>query len=353
MTEIITFPQNSAAYPEINIKTLNQAVKNIWRLVQQQTSGIEIIQEKTLRVGIYSRDLDETVRISVPHLQTVLRQLPPQEYFQTILEIDAELENSELDDETRNTLLEARSEQIHSLNKDVKNVILNLHNEANQLTSKIADVRNVVISERLGEVLEEEQARKVELQADIAQKEQKKAKLAENRDKIIASQDVIRQYNLADMFKDYIPNASEVDKLDISNPKKEAIKQALKQGIEIAKKILDNISKGLKYIELADARSKLDEKITRLNKVSDNLKNQLKETEKRITGIGAAQQIETERTTLLSQTTTLEQVWSIFANQLQETIDSKTGQQDLTKLIHNQLDFLNNLESQYSALLLS
>ncbi|NHB97260.1 alpha-xenorhabdolysin family binary toxin subunit B [Photorhabdus stackebrandtii] len=353
MTEIITFPQNSATYPEINIKVLNQAVKNIWRLVQQQTSGIEIIQEKTLRVGVYSRDLDETVRISVPHLQTALRQLPPQEYFQTILEIDAALENSELDDETREALLEARLEQVRNLNKDVKNVILSLHNEANQLAGKIADVRNVVISERLGGILEEEQARKVELQANITQKEQKKTKLTEDRDKIIESQDVIRQYNLADMFKDYIPNASEVDKLDISNPKKEAIKQALKQGIEIAKKTLDNISKGLKYIELANARSKLDEQITQLNKVSDNLKTQLKETEKRITGIGAAQQIETERTTLLSQATTLEQVWSIFANQLQETIDSKTGQQDLTKLIHNQLEFLNNLESQYRALLLS
>ncbi|WP_118987407.1 alpha-xenorhabdolysin family binary toxin subunit B [Photorhabdus sp. CRCIA-P01] len=352
MTEVITFPQKTITYPEISVKTLSQAVKNIWRLTHQQKSGIEIIQEKTLRISLYSRDIDEAARASVPQLQAVLRQLPPQDYFQTIIEIDTALENQELDDETRNTLLEARSEQISNLDKDVKNVISNLHNEANIMASKIANVRNVVILERLEERLKEEQERKEELQADITQKEQNKAKLIPDRDKLIESQNIIRQYNLADMFKDYIPNTSELDKLNLDSPKKELIKQAIKQGVEIAKKILSNISTGLKYIELADARIKLDKQIAQLTEDCDDFKTQLKDVEQRIAGINDVHQIDKERATLLLQATKLEQVWSIFADQLQETIEDQTNQKNLTKLIHDQLDYLDNLESQYSGLLL-
>ncbi|KAA1184026.1 alpha-xenorhabdolysin family binary toxin subunit B [Photorhabdus heterorhabditis] len=352
MTEIITFPQKTITYPEISVKTLSQAVKNIWRLAHQQKSGIEIIQEKILRIGVYSRDIDEAARDSIPQLQAVLRQLPPQDYFQTLIEIDTALENPELDEETRNTLLEARSEEISSLNKDIKNVISNLHKEANIMASKIADVRNVIIVERLEESLKEEQERKEELQADITQKEQNKAKLLPNRNKIIESQDIIRQYNLADMFKDYIPNASELDKLNLDSPKKELIKQAIKQGVEIAKKILGHISTGLKYIELADARIKLDAQISQLGKDCDDLKTQLKGVEQRIAGIENAHQIDKERTTLLLQATKLEQIWTTFANQLQETTDNKTSQQDLPKLINNQLAFLDDLALQYHTMIL-
>ncbi|MCW7763742.1 alpha-xenorhabdolysin family binary toxin subunit B [Photorhabdus luminescens] len=353
MTEIVTFPQQAVVYPEINVKTLSQAVKNIWRLSHQQKSGIEIIQEKTLRISLYSRDLDEAARASVPQLQTVLRQLPPQDYFQTITEIDTALENTELDDETRNTLLEARSEHIRNLKKDVKNVIRSLFKEANQMASRIADVNNVVILERLEDSLKEEQARKVEIQSDIAKKEQNKDKLVIERNKIIESQDVIRQYNLADMFKDYIPNISDLDKLDLANPKKELIKQAIKQGVEIAKKILGNISKGLKYIELADARAKLDERINQLNKDRDDLETQLKGVEQRIAGIADVHQIDKERVTLLLQATKLEQVWNIFAKQLQNAINGKANQQNLPKIIHNQLAFLDDLALQYNSMLLS
>ncbi|TNH44758.1 alpha-xenorhabdolysin family binary toxin subunit B [Photorhabdus luminescens] len=353
MTEIVTFPQQAVVYPEINVKTLSQAVKNIWRLSHQQKSGIEIIQEKTLRISLYSRDLDEAARASVPQLQTVLRQLPSQDYFQTITEIDTALENPELDDETRNTLLEARLEHTRNLKKDVKNVIHILLKEENQIASRIADVSNVVILERLEDRLKEEQARKVGIQDDIAQNGENKARLVVERDKIIESQDVIRQYNLADMFKDYIPDIKELDKLDIANPKKELIKQAIKQGVEIAKKILGNISKGLKYIELADARAKLDERINQLNKDCDDLKTQLEGVEQRIAGIADVHQIDKERATLLLQAAKLEQVWDIFAKQLQNAIDGKANQQNLPKIIHNQLAFLDDLAQQYHSMLLS
>ncbi|MBD2814781.1 alpha-xenorhabdolysin family binary toxin subunit B [Xenorhabdus sp. Flor] len=353
MTKVVTFPQDAILYPEVSVKALSQAVKNIWYLVQQQKLDIEVIREKNQRIGVCSRELDDTVRDSIPQLQAVLKQLSPQDYFKSILEIDEALENPDLDDDSRNELLKARAEQLRSLNRDIKNIILILHKESNQLSSQLANLLSILVSEHLDGLLEKEQARQAELQTDIAQKEQKKTQLVGNRDKIIESQDVIRQYNLADIFKDYIPSASDVDKLDLSNPKKEAIKQAIKQGIEIANKILGNISKGLKYAELADTRVKLDKQIEQLNQESDNLKTQLQKVEQRISGITDVQQIETERSTLLLQATKLEKVWGIFSNQLQETIDHKIDQQALTKLIHSQLEYLDNLESQYNTLVLS
>ncbi|WP_197565192.1 hypothetical protein [Xenorhabdus bovienii] len=162
--------QKEIVYPEINIKALNQAVNNIWRLAQRQTSGIAIIEEKTKRISLYCRDFDEAVRSSLSQLEPTLRQLATQEYFQTITEIDAALADPDLNDDDRSALLEEREQLIQNLAKDIDHVISNFRDETNQLTGKINDIRNMVISERLGDLLAQAQSQKTELQSAIEQK---------------------------------------------------------------------------------------------------------------------------------------------------------------------------------------
>ncbi|MGJ0577614.1 alpha-xenorhabdolysin family binary toxin subunit B [Xenorhabdus bovienii] len=342
--------QKEIVYPEINIKALNQAVNNIWRLAQRQTSGIAIIEEKTKRISLYCRDFDEAVRSSLSQLEPTLRQLATQEYFQTITEIDAALADPDLNDDDRSALLEEREQLIQNLAKDIDHVISNFRDETNQLTGKINDIRNMVISERLGDLLAQAQSQKKELQSAIEQKAAEQNKLDADRAKIIESQDVIRQNNIADMFKDFIPSGNDIDKLDFTQPKKEAIKQAIKQGVEIARKILGKVSEGLKYAELADARVKLSEQIDQLTKEFDTLKTTLQETEQRLSGITDTIQIDEERTILLAEAVKLEQAWNSFANQLRNLSGSQINQKDLTSLINSQLDFLDNLASQYNML---
>lgn len=342
--------QKETLYPEVNIKALNQAANTIWLLAGRQTSGIEIIGEKVERVRLYSRDLNESIRDSLAQLTPVLSQFAEGETFQTISQIDEALATPDLSDDDRNALLEERNQLIGKLSKDIDNVIINFSGRTSQLTGKMNDISNMVIAERLGDLVAQTESKKAELQSEIENKAEKRKKLDEDRAKIIESQDVIRANNIADMFKDFIPSASDIDSLDFTQPKKEAIKQAIKQGVEIARKILGKISEGLKYSELADARMKLTDQIDQVMKETDVLKTTLQETESRLSGLKDVVQIDAERTVLLSEAVKLEQAWNEFATQLHSLSGNKVDQKDLTNLINGQLGFLKNLAEQYNKL---
>ncbi|MDX7991104.1 alpha-xenorhabdolysin family binary toxin subunit B [Xenorhabdus littoralis] len=337
-------------YPEVNIKSLNQAVNTIWILVERQTSGIAIIGEKVERVRLYSRELNELVRDSVSQLKPILSQFAAGDIFKTILQIDEGLADPALGEDDRNAFLEERDQLIQKLSKDIDQVIINFSSRTSQVSGKISDIRKMVIAERLQDLLTQIESQKTELQSDIEQKTEKRNKLVADRDKIIESQDVIRANNIADMFKDFIPSASDIDSLDLTQPKKEAIKQAIKQGAEIARKILDKISEGLKYIDLADARMKLSDEIDQVINETDLIKNKLRETGLRFSGLKDVVQIDSERTIMLSEAVKLEQAWGSFASQLYQLSGNEVNQKGLTSLINGQLDFLDNLALQYNEL---
>ncbi|MBD2814771.1 alpha-xenorhabdolysin family binary toxin subunit B [Xenorhabdus sp. Flor] len=342
--------QQEILYPEINIKALNQTVNTIWCLAQQQTSGIEIIDEKAKQVGLYSRDLNEMIRDSLSQLTPILRQFTVESIFSTIREIDEALLDPDLGDGDRKALLKEREQSSLKLSKNAEYVIDKFSKRTSQLAEKIGDISNIVIAERLKDILTRTEAQAAKLQSDIEKKAEKRKKLDAERDKIIESQDVIRANNIADMFKDFIPSASDIDSLDFTDPKKEAIKQAIKQSAEIIRKVLGKISEGLKYIDLADARMKLSDQIDQIMEESKELKTTLWKTEQQLSGLKDMMQIDTERTTMLSEADKLEQAWRSFTNQLHKLSDKEVNQANITALIKGQLDFLDNLASQYNKL---
>ncbi|CCW32866.1 XaxB [Xenorhabdus nematophila F1] len=345
-----TLSQKENMYPEINIKAMNQAVNTIWLLAQRQTSGIEIINDKVKRISLYSREFDEMMRDSLAQLAPVLKQLTSDAAFQTIAQIDEALADPSLSKDDREALTLERNNLLQNLSKDIDNVIVSFTGRTNKLTNKISDISDMVIAERLQDLVTQAESQKTELQSDIDPKTEKRNKLDADREKIIESQDVIRQNNIADMFKDFIPSAKDIDGLDFTQPKKEAIKQAIKQGAEIARKILGKVSEGLKYIDLADARMKLSDQIDQLITETDELKAKIREVELRLSGLKDVMQIDTERTTLLTEAVKIEQVWISFAEQLHKLSNDEINQQDLSNLINGQLDFLNNLTLQYNKL---
>ncbi|AWK41763.1 alpha-xenorhabdolysin family binary toxin subunit B [Photorhabdus laumondii subsp. laumondii] len=331
--------QKEIQYPKVNIKSLDETVNKIWLLAKQQTSGITAIAEKAERVSSYSRELSELVSESLSKLPPILSQFLAGDIFQSIRKIDKALEAHDLSDEKRSDILKARDQFIQKLSKDIDNVIANFDDRINKLTGKINDINDIVIAGHFEDVLAKTKKQKAELQSDIEQKTKERKKLDAERDKIIESQDVIRAKNIADMFKDYLPNTNDIDGLNFAQPEKEIIKQS----IEIVKKVLGKISEGLKYIDLENARMKLTEQIDHTMQESKALKTTLEETELRLSGLKDVMQIDTERTTMLNEVGKLEKAWRLFSSQLHELSDKNINQDYLTNLINGQLNFLDNL----------
>ncbi|PHM39970.1 cytotoxin YaxB [Xenorhabdus mauleonii] len=346
MSEVMN-SQKENMYPQVNIKALELAVKNIWSLSAMQKTDLGPINEKTKRLELNSRDLTQSMHESVTQLSAELKQLTGGEIFQTIMQIDEAMKDPSLSEDDRNSLLQEREQLIQKLSKDIDRVIVSFSGKSGQLAEKMSYVRNIVLAERLHDLIEQTEAQETELQADIKQKGEQRDKLNADRDKIIESQDVIRANNIADMFKDFIPSASDIDKLDLSDPKKEAIKQAIKQGVEIVRKILGKVSEGLKYIDLADTRTKLTDQIEQVIKETDALKTKLQAVTQRLSDLNNVMKIDSERNILLLEVNKVHQAWSLFSEQLHKLSGSEINQSELGNLINGQLTFLDDLVTQY------
>ncbi|MDX7987453.1 XaxB [Xenorhabdus sp. 12] len=339
--------QKENMYPQVNIKALELAVKNIWSLSAMQKTDLGPINEKTKRLELNSRELTQSMHEYVTQLSVELKQLTNGELFQMVLQIDEAMQDPSLSEDDRNSLLQEREQLILKLSKDTDRVIVSFSGKSGQLAEKMSYVRNIVLAERLHDLIEQTKVQETELQADIKQKGEQRNKLNADRDKIIESQDVIRANNIADMFKDFIPSASDIDKLDLSDPKKEAIKQAIKQGMEITRKILGKVSEGLKYIDLADARTKLTDQIAQIIKDTDSLKTKLQAVTQRFSDLNNVMKIDSERDILLSEVNKVHQAWSLFSDQLHKLSGNKIEQSELGSLINGQVSFLDDLVTQY------
>ncbi len=346
---IIAFPSSGISYPDIDIQHFRQAIKNLFRLVELESQGINTIREKTTRIKLYARELDEAIQQALSTLRSYLSNIQIQGYFDNISEIDAARASPECKKEDDETLSSTRVEIFMSLSSELARIGRLFCENNNALEKRIADLRNVVVAGRVEDSLMGEQKRQKELSAEIAQKIQYRDSIREERIKLIESQDIVRKHNLADLFKDYLPSGSDIDGLDFTIAKKEAIKQAIKHSIEIFRKIMGSVSDGLKYSDLAKARKKLDNQIDKVNQDINELKINLEQVEQLIKDINSVLQIDIEREFIFSEAEKLSQAWQVFIAELTALQNTEISSLNLNRLLKGQKNFLDNLTQQYSA----
>lgn len=170
MAGINTFPCSCLNYPDINIKTFSQGVKDIFRLAQVKTAGAEALQEKALRVSFYSQRLDIIVRESLSTLQAKLKNTLALTYFTNLDEIDETLISHDIDEESKTEMCKERVNLINSLGNDIAQ-LKKLFIEKTELLDKSASsLHNVVIIGGIDAILQTEKLRRKQLTKDITAK---------------------------------------------------------------------------------------------------------------------------------------------------------------------------------------
>ncbi|CNK45361.1 Uncharacterised protein [Yersinia frederiksenii] len=349
MAEVSTFPRKDLSYPDVNIKILSQGVKNISRLSQLKAEGVEVLQEKAQRVGLYSRRLDDVIRESLSGLHVRLKNLLTQTYFSTLAEIDEAMNSNDLDDESKAEMRQERQHIINSLSKDISQLNQLFSEKTESLDKTISDLHNVVIIEGTDTVLRTEYARQKRLVSDISAKNKERKNIEQQRDKIISALDVIREHNLIDAFSDLIPTGDSLNELDLTKPELELIKQSL----DVVKKVLGQLSSGLKYIDLTDARKRLDNQIDVILASLTELNNKLEKVEQLISGVNAVINIDKERAEVLSEAEKLSRAWHMFISEITELHGASLNERHLSNLLKKQQNYLDLLINQLSQLQLN
>jgi len=343
MTAKVTkFATDSVNYPEPDFQVIYQAIKDISRDPFFNTDEMIILQDKAKRAADYSLALRDLLDTKMVELATKLKGVDESENFSTIAAIDSELAKGTLSESDTKAAKEAREQIQQQINGALSSVLDAFNTAIDEVQSKLDDIGNVVIAERAEDKIKKQQGYQKDLNDQIEEKEAYKKELEKNRDKIIESQDVIRERNIADMFKDYIPGADDLKGLDLKAPEVEAVKQ----GAELAKKILGNVSEGLKYSQLTDARRDLDHKIDGVRKEISDLNGQRQAVEALIDDLGKVMNIDKNKKILISEVAKLVSAWTLFAGQMQNLDTTGAAEQNITKNIAGMRTYLDDLNEK-------
>jgi hypothetical protein len=329
--------QMTAASPNIDFKIYRQSIKDISLLSLFKTTEMEALQYKATNVCKYSQDLDSLIRQKIASLNVTTKIFDISTPLKDISEIDVALKNERVSAEDKAELQAARVELVERFRTYLTGQSDKLKNAADQAQSKLNDMANVLIS-RADEYITSIQKKVTYLEGEIKTKEAEEKVFRADLAVLIKAQDVIREKNLADIYIDYIPSDKDIDKADFSDAKKEAIKQ----GVKLAKKILNNVSEGLKYSELADARKNCDTNIDATRNAIKDLQTDLGVQGDLYSDASAVLTIGDKRDLIITEINKLIERWQSFSAELVSF--------DLDNLVEATIHDCINAQKAYTAI---
>jgi hypothetical protein len=341
-------PIDNPRIPDIDVKKIIQTIRDISRLASFRQNRSDVLQERALRVSAYLNNIDKTMRESFPVLLTALNGATGQSYFDALAELNDALARNDLTAQDR----EMVGEEVVNIKRNIEAMLEGVEakftDRSRFLENEVRSLYRVEIDERADEPLKVARARKARILEELNDHSLSKAKAEHQRDTLIKAQDVIREFNLADMYKNYIPDGEALDGLDMENPKKEAVKQ----GIELVRKVLGVVSDGIKYSELATSRNNLDKEIQSLSQLKDGLNRELQTAEDALSDINAIVEVSRQRRTVGEEIITVAGVWLGFSLNLDNLKRMDYTQAELSRFLSRYKSHLATLSTDYNSIMI-
>ncbi|TBN38957.1 alpha-xenorhabdolysin family binary toxin subunit B [Pseudomonas sp. BGI-2] len=338
-------PIDAPVIPVIDVKNIIQAIRDISRLANFRNERPDVLQERAHRVVAYLNNIDTALRESFPVLLTALNSAFGQHGFEVLDELNGALARHDLTPEDRALVADELANVKGNINTMLEGVEAKFIARSRLLESEVQSLYKIEIGERADEPLKVARDRKARILTQLNDHHLNKATCEEQRDTLIKAQDVIREFNLADMYKNYIPDAKALDDLDMSNPKKEAVKQ----GIELVRKVLGVVSDGIKYTQLATSRNNLDLEIESMGRLVEGLNNELQAAEDLFSDISAVLEICRRRRIAGEEIIVVAGVWRGFSMHLETLKNLDYNQAGLARLLTRYKNHLEGLAGDYNS----
>jgi len=329
----LSTPEKRSQQPDYNV--LSQSLKDLNRLPFFKTDKMTMLQEKVKRLSQYCLNLEGIVISSAIKSKIQLENKNVRDYANTVDELSEAKKTTSSEEEKQ--MLESEIQRIkEALNLEVSEVKVQYNSSIKSVTKEVSNIENIVIMERVQEPLQQEIQRVEEKNKLINEKKTEKDTLLKQRDIIIESQDILRENNIIDQINDYIPSGDDLSELDLSNPEKAVLKEA----VEILNKMLDNISEGIKYSQLADAREELNKEIDALDAEIKRLNEDLNESKALLDDLNTVVAAEDCREKILTEVEKYTQNCKIFVAKLDISMGTETDIDDIERLFSAEMSYL-------------
>lgn len=340
---------NTQHIPAIDVKKIVQTIRDISTLARFRQQNSDVLQERAERVVAYLNNTDQALREALSVLLTALNNASGHSYFAALEELRAALTRNDLTADDRILI----TGEIFNIKGNVRMMLDRVEARfaecAQRLEREVHSLYKIEIDGRAQEPLTVAKNRKARILAQLNEHASNKAVCIEQRDTLVKAQDVIREFNLADMYQNYIPSGELLDGVDMANPKKEA----LKQGIELVRKVLGVVSDGIKYSELATSRDNLDKEIQTISLLVEGLNDDLQSAEDVLADASAIVEIGLQRRVAGEEIMAVANIWKGFAMAVDRLQSSDYTPSDLTSLVQRYQSHLQTLSADYNSVMIN
>ncbi|MBD1876961.1 alpha-xenorhabdolysin family binary toxin subunit B [Nodosilinea sp. FACHB-131] len=330
---------DDAAKPDVSV--LRYAPKNMLHLLNSLDSDYVIsLRQKSERLVSYTRDSSESIKQGIIELKAKLRN-------QNLVSRIAQLEELLLaqKDSTADTksLLENAAQKMRaSLKQSVIEMNVFFEEIASQISVEVNRIEDVLIKVHIPEAMEGKQFQKEDIEKKLEEANARKRTLIDQKNALIDSLDIIRRRSLADMFSDSLPTADDIDGLDLAQPEIAAMKQGLHQ----YQQMLRNVSEGIEYADMADARDHLYRQIEQQNKEIEKLNQGLDTVHKELQDVSILSALDLERDRYVIEARKFLGFLDAFLARLDNLIRLEMYSM-ISELLDEKLNHLKEIEQEY------
>ncbi|MCB0086935.1 MAG: alpha-xenorhabdolysin family binary toxin subunit B [Caldilineaceae bacterium] len=348
MNTSVTFVHVEPLFVQPDFGIIGQTIKNLSRLPFYKTDTMQSLQQKGQRIVNCGQSLDEILRTTLPKRQVQLQNSGLNSQLTSLDEIQAALQDGSLSADNRAAL----QAEITTIQQEIQAIITKIRtdfaNSAAQIDRTVADMRSIVLQERAEDILTDKQGQLDNLNQELAALQSKRTQLQEEQAQLRKSMDVLNERNVADTFADYIPSAESLNGMDLKQPEVEAVKQ----GVELYRKIFKNISEGIKYSEMADALDTLNQRIRDVDGQREKAKSQRDDVNNSIEDLQTVMQIHVQRQTLTDEVEKISNAWRFFAQKLTTDAAATLDMSTVLNLFEQQQTYLSNLVAGQNSVIL-
>lgn len=197
-------------------------------------------------------------------LKSKLRQNLSSDILKTINEINSEIKNGALNNELKSRLMEEKNEILSLFSNEIDESVNIISEHNNSLLIEIEELKTQFVTNKLTPFIYEKENQLEKHSKEILVLENESEKIKKELDIIRDSEDILHKRNFFDLFKNTLPQQSEIENLNIESQEKSILSSLIK----ILNNLFSTLDHGFSYTKVVETRHQLTSLyLTRIKKL--------------------------------------------------------------------------------------
>ncbi|MBJ2116953.1 MULTISPECIES: alpha-xenorhabdolysin family binary toxin subunit B [Proteus] len=232
---------------------LFHAYRNIFYLSSSKGYMDSTLEEETTQLLERNNKSIENIIYFSLNIKNRLRQILFNDILETVNEIDREIQAGKINNELKNKLKEEKNEILKIFFDEIDETINSINQHNQYLLFEINELKNKFITTKITPFIHDKENNIKKLTSEIINLEHQSEETKKELDIIRDSEDILHKKNFFDLFKNSIPQLSEINNLNIEKQEKNILSSLVK----ILNNLFSTLDYGFSYTKIVETRHQL------------------------------------------------------------------------------------------------